>query len=203
MTTSSPGISRIVHAGMVAAMLWVLLCLLVTVSSNEAIAAEPRSEYELKAAFLLNFAKFVEWPDGTFSGSADTVVLGILGEDPFGLALDRIVAGQLIRNRTLSVRRLTDISEITACNLVFIAAGEGDRLQDITALATAAGILTVGETTGFAEAGVVINFYLKDRKVRFEINARAAELAQLRISSRLLRLARIVDPDKMSGIEIR
>ncbi len=140
------------------------------------------SEYLIKAGFIYNFAKFVDWPATAFAQPDSPIVIGILGTDPFGNLIDRIVENKKIGARGFVVKRLkwgTDFKELKECKILFVSA------SDLP-------ILTVGETPGFAERGGVIRFVLEDNRVRFEINVEAAHQADLTISSRLLTLARII-----------
>ena len=150
-------------------------------------AASVAGEYQVKAAFLYNFAKFVDWPG---DGGQGMFVLCVLGADPFGGAIDA-VAGKPVGGRTIQVRRLASADGAGACQMLFISSSEADGLGKDLGAVRGKPVLTVGDTPGFAERGVVINLYVEQSKVRFEINIDAAKRAQLNISSQLLRLARI------------
>jgi uncharacterized protein DUF4154 len=154
------------------------------------------SEYDLKAAFLFNFAQFVEWPRDAFAASTTPITIGILGDDPFGARLDSLVAGETIQNRRLIVRRYRSIEQIDACHILFIAASEAGRWEQIAKALSHRSILTVGETKDFAARAGVIGFELSQRRMRLRINLGAATAARLSISSKLLRQAQIV---KSSG----
>jgi YfiR/HmsC-like len=150
------------------------------------------SEYEIKAAFLLNFARFVEWPPAEFASPNDPIVLGVFGTDPFGAALDQITAGKKINGRPLAIRRITDLSGLRACQLVFVPASDARRLEDVVAAVGNRGVLIVGESKGFTGRGGMINFVLRDNHVRFEVNPAAAARAGIKVSSKMLQLAIIV-----------
>jgi hypothetical protein len=149
-------------------------------------------EYQVKAAFLYNFARFVEWPESAFKTSADPIVICVLGRSPLGSALDQATRGKQIAGRSLVIRQILDVQEAGGCHMMFIATGEKKRFPAAFDLSRSAAVLTVGETPNFAASGGVINFKLEDGKVGLEINLCAAQRARLRISSKLLNLAKIV-----------
>lgn len=144
------------------------------------------TEYQIKAAFLYNFAKFIEWPS-----EVGTLNLCILGEDYFGKDIDDI-AGKTAAGKKLSVRRIKSAQEIKKCRMLFISSSEIERLDGIITVAQDLKILTVGDTEGYAQRGVIINFYKEQNKIRFEINKDAAGRSGLKISSKLFGLAKIV-----------
>jgi hypothetical protein len=150
------------------------------------------SEYQVKAAFLYNFAKFVEWPAQTFPADDSPVVIGILGKNPFGEDLERTVRDKSINGRPLAVRSLASLDDpvLKHCQIIFIHPAEKGRLGEILARLKGTPALTVSETEGFTQSGGMINFVMEGRKVRFEINDAAAARAGLKISSKLLSLAR-------------
>jgi hypothetical protein len=141
-------------------------------------------EYRVKAAFLFNFLKFIEWPAAT--GDSPWVI-GILGGDPFGGALEETVRGKLVNGRAIQVRRYAKSADVKECNILFIDHAEYERLGT----PSQQGLLTVGEASGFLQSGGIVNFYLEDNRVHFEIRAAAAHSAGLRISAQLLKLGRV------------
>jgi hypothetical protein len=145
------------------------------------------SEYELKAAFVYQIAKFVEWPP-----TNAPLRLCVVGGNPFGTSLEG-VRGKLVNARKLEIAQLGAAGDPRECHLLFIAAGAERNLERINALARGAGILTIGDSEGFAQRGVMVNFFLENDKVRFEINLESVRQSGVSISSRLLSLARIVD----------
>jgi YfiR/HmsC-like len=149
-------------------------------------------EYQVKAAFLYNFAKFVEWPSQAFKTPMDPIVVCVLGHSPIGNVLEEMIRGKSIEGRALAFRQVGDALEASACQILFVSSSEGNRFRALAGELKPAGILTVGDTQGFAAEGGVINFKLDGGHVRFEINIDAAEHEQLRISSKLLGLAQIV-----------
>jgi hypothetical protein len=153
------------------------------------------SEYLIKAGFIFNFAKFVEWPQTTFAQPDSPIVIGILGTDPFGAIIDHIVQDKKIGGRGFVVKRLkwgTDLKDLKECKILFVGASERVHIDELVQIVKGLPILTVGETPGFAEHGGVIRFILEDNRVRFEVNVEAARQAGITISSRLLTLARII-----------
>ncbi len=156
-----------------------------------AAAAETSREYLIKAAFLYNFAKFTEWPAGTFPDSAAPLDVCVFGEDPFGGALESI-AGRTIRGRRIAVHRVTSSEAAAACHLLFISASEATRLAGILESLRGRPVLTIAEMPGFTRSGGIINLKTNpDDRIRFEINAGTAKRAGLRLSSKLLNLAEI------------
>lgn len=153
-------------------------------------------EYDLKAAFLFNFAQFVEWPADAFAGAASPITIGILGEDPFGTSLDEIVANETVHDRKLQVRRFRSVDEIDACHILFITAGESKRIEHIASRLGSRSILTVGDADDFTSRDGVIGFKTAKSRLRIRINMDAARAARLSISSKLLRQAEIVRPGK-------
>jgi hypothetical protein len=145
-------------------------------------------EYEVKAAFLYNFAKFVEWPAEAFTGRG-AFRFCILGDDPFGTALERTVAGKRIDDHPIEIARHDAESDATECHVVFLGVSEASTLRRTLATLGARGILTVGDRPEFVDDGTVIGFRLEGDRVRFDINADAAERAGLRVSSQLMKLA--------------
>lgn len=149
------------------------------------------SEYQVKAAFLCNFAKFIEWPDESITDSNTTMNLFVLGEDPFGSDLDAI-QGMAIRGRTLVIKRIKSLRDMHHCHMLFICDSEKDRLEQILKSLKGLSVLTISDQEGFGQRGVIINFYIRERKVRFEINMETAKRVGLKISSKLLQLGKIV-----------
>jgi hypothetical protein len=149
-------------------------------------------EYQVKAAFLYNFAKFVEWPPGTFANSGDPIVICVVGQNPFGSALDDMVQGKKIGDRVFAVRRLPDTQQAGKCQILFIGAGEWKRTHALLDAVKGAPILTVGESDDFTAMGGVVGFKLDGPRVRLQIASDTAERGRLRISSKLLSLAEIV-----------
>ncbi|HCI14482.1 MAG TPA: DUF4154 domain-containing protein [Gallionellaceae bacterium] len=148
------------------------------------------SEYEVKAAFIYNIAKFVEWP-AVASPVSGRARLCLLGDDPSGGAFE-VLQGKPVGAANWEVVRVDGGGSLKECRVLFIAASERANLGRILARIEGRPVLTVGDTEGYAGQGVIVNFYQEENKVRFEINRDAAGRAGLAISSQLLKLARIV-----------
>jgi uncharacterized protein DUF4154 len=159
-------------------------------AQSDAPVAEAPTEYEVKAAFLYNFARFVEWPPETLR--AEPFVIAVLGRDPFGTVLDETVSGKTVAGRPIQVRRASRVEEVRDAQIVFVSASEAPNTPAILKALERPGLLTVGEVEGFAERGGAINFTVQSRRVRFEINPVRAQQAQLKVSSQLLKLATLV-----------
>lgn len=149
----------------------------------------PPSEQEVKLAFIHNIVKLVEWP--VPSAPARALRFCILGQNPFGAATD-VLRHKQIDGRDWEVLNVGPSTSLRECRVLFISASEADNLKRVLDGLQGSAVLTVGDSRGYAERGVIVNFYLEDDRVRFEINAHAARWAGLRLSSQLLRLARIV-----------
>jgi hypothetical protein len=149
------------------------------------------NEYQVKAFFLYNFARYVEWPPESFKAANDPIVICILGQNPFGGALEQAVAGKVVDGRPFVVRQILDIPPGSGCRILFVNASERKRFRSMAGRLKGSAVLSVGETPGFTADGGVVNFKLEDGKVRFEIDVEAAGRERLRISSRLLSLAQI------------
>ena len=173
------------------------LGLLLAGSFNTRLRGQTAGEYQVKAAFLFNFAKFVEWPGS--EPVSDPINLCIVGGDPFGGFLDQMVKGKVANGRTMEIKRIAATGKFESCQIAFIAAAERKLLPAILDSVGRAGVLTVGETEDFARRGGVISFFLDGNHVRFEVNVDAAERAGLKISSKLLNLAKIVKNPPAGG----
>jgi hypothetical protein len=173
------------------ALAFALLCLCVGTGPGYS-GEDAYGEYEVKAAFLLNFARLVEWPRGAFEGEHTPLVLGVLGNDPFEGALGAVVEGRTAGTRPIEIRALSSLDEVGRCHIVFVTNPEPAPVPRILVAAEGSSVLLVGDTEEFAREGGAISFYREDGKVRFAINRRAAELAGLKISSRMLKLAKLV-----------
>ena len=141
-------------------------------------------EYPVKAAFLFNFAKFVEWPADAFKGPEDPIAICVLGQNPFGSALEDVVRNKTVANRAFVVREVSNAQQASKCQIVFVTASERKRFRSLLEELKGHSILTVGEAEDFTANGGIINFKLKDARVRIEIDAGAADRAGLRISSK-------------------
>lgn len=164
-----------------------LLALMGNVLTTQ-VQAQAADEYQVKAAFIFNFAKFVEWPSDAF-GDGGALVVGVVGDDPFGGALDRL-NGNTVNGRRLRIKRLRWDDNLRTCQILFISNSEGRHLGKIMESTRGTSVLTIGEMPQFNQSGGMIRFVIQNDKVRFEINAAAAGQARLRISSKLLALSK-------------
>ena len=147
------------------------------------------SEYEVKAAFLLNFLQFIEWP--AVSTNAPTpLVIGVLGENPFGSALDETIKDETVQGRPLKIKRARQASDLRDCQLIFVCRSEKNHLKDILATLNGGGALTVSDIDQFCQHGGMIGLVNEGGRIRFEINQESAAQSNVKISSKLLRLAR-------------
>lgn len=174
-----------------------LIGLLLVVALTNGIAgiqaqAQGSSEYSVKAAFIYNFAKFVEWPSEALGDDGAPLIVGVLGQDPFGNALDQAIAGKTVNGRPLVIQRLTWGQGLRGCHILFISQSERKHMAQILSSLQGTNILTISDMVPANQPGGIINFVIDQNKVRFEINAGAADQARLKISSRLLTLAKAV-----------
>ncbi|MBI5774567.1 MAG: YfiR family protein [Verrucomicrobia bacterium] len=172
-------------------MIFCWLALALAAPAAPAPTAEER-EYQVKGAFLAKFALFTEWPAGAFTNATAPIVLGVLGPDRFGPEFETALKGQAANGRPFILRRIRGKGGLAGCHILFVSAAARVKAAEVTALTGSAPILTVGETGEFAARGGMINFFKDEGRVRFEINVDAAARAHLKISAKLLQLARIV-----------
>ncbi len=169
-------------------VLWVVL--LSGASPNFSRAQEVTfSEYEVKAAWLLNFARFATWPTNAFISSNAPIVMGIVGKDSFGRSLERAFSGKTVKGRPLVIKRLVPDQEMPQCHILFVSASEYRRFKDISEKLRTNAVLTVGESDAFLDAGGMVNFVLKEKSIRFEISVQAAQTAGLKLEANLLKVA--------------
>lgn len=153
-------------------------------------------EYQVKAVFLFNFTQFVEWPEKIFSADNEPLVIGILGDDPFGAFLDETIKGESVNGHPLKVQRFTKLDQLTTCHVLFISQTEKNQVKSILLGLERKSILTVSDINNFAKQGGMIRFVTESNKTRIRINLEAAKKEGLTISSKLLRLAEIVATTK-------
>lgn len=154
-------------------------------------AADSR-EYEVKAAFLFNFAKFVEWPQASFSGPQAPLAICVMGRDPFGATLDDLVRGEQVNDRPLGVKRIESPAEAGSCHILFVSPSERGRFGGVLGAMDTTRTLTVGDAPGFLQAGGHVRFFVEGNRVRFEIDADKTDVAQFKVSSKLMRVARVM-----------
>ncbi|UCE98935.1 MAG: YfiR family protein [Planctomycetota bacterium] len=194
----------------------VLTVVMVSRAAESQTDSAEGQEYQIKAAFLCNFARFVDWPKKKVEDVTEPMIFGIIGKDPFGDAFASLKDKQ-VRGSSIVIKRFGGFDEfkesvgksktelglkieaLRRCDLLFICTSEKKRVGEIISLVENYDVLTVGDMKGFLEAGGIINFLAEAEKVRFEINIVAAERAKLKIRSKLLRLARRVIEEESSG----
>jgi YfiR/HmsC-like len=178
--------------------LTIAACVLFAVPSIRAQQSK-LPEYEVKAAYLYNFGKFVEWPATANAGKDNSFTICVLGQDPFGPALDAALAGQSIDGKNVVARRLSKAQEAVNCRIVFISSSEESRLKDVLEALDKAAVLTVSDIPQFSTRGGAIQFVLDGKKIRFEVNLSNAAEAGLTLSSELLKVATTVRKNSPSG----
>jgi hypothetical protein len=186
---SNPGWLAGRHPGTGLAFLCLLLGLFF--GGNVGTGAEPPAltEYQVKALFLQNFAKYVDWPAEAFARDDTPITIGVIGENKFGDALSHAVAGKSFNGRGVSIRKIESAEDWGKCHILFISASEQPHWAEILAKIKAKPVLTVGEGEQFVQRGGIISFIRKEDKVRLDIGLDAAREARLRISSKLLAVA--------------
>ena len=173
--------------------LLVLSCVLIGVITLDVRPAGAQGgrldESHVKAAFLYNFAKFIQWPE---SDRSTTLVVGVVGRSPFNDVFEAVVTGKSVNGREIVVRQFQIDDDPKTFHIIFIGVSEARRTADILLRVGGASVLTVGETPHFLTEGGIVQFYIRENRVRFDINSAGANQAGLRISSQLLSLARLV-----------
>ena len=169
-----------------ALMLVVLLC----VTGNGCKTLPPTAEDRAEAAYLFRFSEFVEWPQKSFPTPQSPLVIGVLGGNPFGDELNRLAAGRNVNGHPVVIRRLTPLSDLKNCHIVFVNRSVQFRLPLIFYSAAGGNVLLVSDAPGFVQAGGMVGFFRENGKIRFEINRPAMENAGLKINSQLLIMAK-------------
>jgi hypothetical protein len=172
-----------------ATRLFILSLLLLRVGALVAQEDSQPSEYQIKAAFIFNFAKFVEWPAAALPKASTPIIVGVIGENPFQDALEKTIKNKTVDEHPVIIMQFRSAADATNCHILFISSSEKARLPQILKQLKGRSVLTVGEMPGFTEAGGMINFVLEGTKIRFQINNDTANSVGLKISSKLLRLA--------------
>jgi hypothetical protein len=158
-------------------------------SASRLSASEALLEYRVKAVCVLNAARFVTWPGSAFGNAGSPLVIGILGDNPFGSALQEVVAGETVHQRRIVIRRVA-LEEAATVNILFISNSQRDRLGATLRALGNGSILTISEIDRFTQSGGMLALALDHGKIRFEVNAEAVERAQLKIDSQFLLLTR-------------
>ncbi|HVF71328.1 MAG TPA: YfiR family protein [Chthoniobacterales bacterium] len=167
----------------------VLFALFLAVSVSRSFAADALLEYQVKAVCVLNAVRFVSWPTGAFESHDSPLVIGILGDNPFGSTLQDVVKGETVQKRHIVVRRVR-LEEATGVHVLLISRSEQERLGGILGTLASASVLTISEIDHFTQMGGMLGLGLARGRIRFEANTEAARRAQLKFSSQFLLLAR-------------
>jgi len=156
-------------------------------------ADAPSREFQLKAAYIYNFAQFIEWPERAFAKADSPLVITVLGDSPFGNALDQVTKGRAVRGHEITVRYVQQPNAVGQTHILFVAPPHSQNPAEI--LRGLNGVLTIADSDSFMTAGGLIRFFSEDNKLRFEINATAAEKGGLKVSAKLLQLAKVYKAD--------
>ena len=179
-----------------AALRSVLASLAVLLSSFQAQGqAVFSTEYDIKAALLFNLTQFTEWPDAAFTNSEAPIVIGVLGDNPFGQSLDKAVSGEKVQNRPVVTRYFANADE-ARCHILFVSRSEVGQVDRIIAKTRARQMLTVSDIDRFASRGGMVRFVTDRNRVKLNINIPEVEAAGLKISSKLLRISHLVTTEK-------
>ena len=177
---------------------WALGMLLLALLGGSSVArAGAASEYDMKAAYLFNFAKFINWPEGSFAKEDQPIQICVLGRDDFGDALGRVSRGRTVQGRAVEIKKLAgggaSDAQARSCNILFVSRSESGREADLLSVVGERPVVTVGEVEGFTEIGGVFNYVAEGSRVRFELNRKSAASKGLSVSSRLVRLADVTN----------
>lgn len=170
-----------------------LLVLILLIPVLMGRAQDAPSEYQVKAAYLFNFLKFVEWPENAFGDPLAPIVIGVVGDDPFGDALPQVVIGKTVQGRDVVVRIYRAGEDLRGAHILFIGSSERKKVPAILFSLRGSDVLTVADMEGFLDLGGMIQFVPENNRVRFAINVEAARRAKLKMSSKLLSLAKTVE----------
>ena len=172
-------------------LVWAQLLLAAALLLPGLASASQPNEYALKSVFLYNFCRFIDWPKVAFNSPNDPLVIGVLGNDPFGPLLEEAIQGESFRGRGIRIEHYRSPREIGHCQLLFVSASEAGRMNEILNVVAGKSIVTVGETDEFVERGGMIALTAERNRVRLVINPDTLRAAQLDVSSKLLRVAEI------------
>jgi len=153
------------------------------------VEAQVSREYQIKAVFLYNFAQFTEWPEAAFSGEKSPIIIGIVGPDPFGAALAETIHDETIQGHPLAIEHYAHAADVKTCHILFISQPETRHYDEINKNVKGKPVLTVTDTDSTASAAAIIRFVVENNKVHFRVNAEAARVANISLSSKLMRVA--------------
>ncbi|HEX4003772.1 MAG TPA: YfiR family protein [Candidatus Acidoferrales bacterium] len=172
-------------------------CVLLAGSSWRAQGQQTKAnEFQVKAAYLYNFGRFVEWPDQNAPDKKEAFEICVLGADPFGPTLDATLASETIAGQSVTAKRISKPQEIDSCRIVFISSSEEGHLKEVLTALDKTSVLTVSDIPRFSERGGMIGFILDGNRVRFDVNLASAQDARLTLSSELLKVATNVRKDR-------
>jgi hypothetical protein len=182
-------------------MFAVLTVILLLAGERRGFAADPQtlSEYQIKAGFLFNFTRFVEWPAKAFANDRSPIVVCTTGDSEVTELLTEAAAGKVVDGRAVLIRHIKVTEDLRECNLLFVTGAEERRMVWILDRVKGTNVLTVGEFPGFAKAGGMINFFIQENKVKLEINLDAATHADMKISAKLIAVSRLVSHNPATG----
>jgi uncharacterized protein DUF4154 len=169
-----------------------LLTLVLLQGSQHVLAQAPSREYQLKAVFLFNFTQFVNWPAHAFENAESPLVIGIIGENPFGAYLAQTVSGEKINGHPLAIQYYKNEEEIKSCHILFVNIRETNKLEQALEAAQGRNILTVSDQPDFLKHGGMVRFVTNNNKIKLQINMEACKESKMVLSSKLLRLAEII-----------
>ncbi|UAY51543.1 YfiR family protein [Ferruginibacter albus] len=176
-----------------------VLCTLILLMCSDFYSlakTEQSREFQVKAVFLFNFTQFVDWPPASFTSSHSNIVIGILGTDPFGSYLEQTIEGEKANGHPLVIRHFTSTDDIGACHVLFINVQDKKKLQQAIASLKGKNILTVSDDAAILPSGGMVHFIIKNDKIQLQVNLEAVKAANLTMSSKLLRLVEIYEPEK-------
>jgi hypothetical protein len=177
------------------AILWMWFAMIPSSGAEQA----KRTEYQVQAAYLYNFGRFIRWPANIIGAQQDAFTVCIFGQDPFGNTLNATVAGGTIWGKSVTVKRLSNPEDAASCRILFISSSEADRLHYVLEALEKASVLTVSDMPQFSQRGGMIQFVMERNRVRFEVNFTATQNAGLILSSELLKVATVVRKNAVSG----
>lgn len=175
---------------------FVLFLLPLTAGNVLQIQTLTPQEYQIRAVFLFNFTQFIEWPQNAFLNENSPMVIGVLGQDPFGNVLEETIRGEEMNGHPLVVQRFSKVEEIEVCHILYVNVSKSDQLKHVFESLKNKNVLTVGDINNFSKQGGMIRFFTENSKTRIRINLESTKEADLTISSKLLRLAEIVGSQK-------
>lgn len=174
----------------------ILMLMISGIGTRVYAQSDTETEYRIKALYLLNFAKGVEWAAFCFPSSTTPITVAIIGEDPFGQVIDGVLSGRKIGNRSIVVKRFATVDDIDMCHILFVGESEKDNIEPILEAARFWYALTVGDFKPFAQKGGIMNFVFQDDRIRVEYNPEAAQASYIKISDDIRKVTATVKTDR-------